>query len=195
MKTIEAIVSTEQGKHRDVLKRVAESLQGIPSGFEIAVSRAMNRAVLAGRTVGIATIREEYALKASTVRQHFVIEKAHRNSTEATIAVRGSMLPLSQFETRPRSDTTGAKRKPVRVVVSKKRGVQTLKDSFIYKGRILKRLGKSSTPVKSAYGPAIPLLASNSAIQENIMNTMDKVFVERLDHEVLYLLANSKGKK
>lgn len=192
-KPLEVIISSGQ-KGLD-LERIAQSLDSIPKGYEKAVSRSMNRAVVAGRTAAVKTIREEYTLKASTIRRHFSIERASVGSLEALLSAKGSMLPLVQFKTRPKTDTTGARRKPVRVAVKRKEGLKRLGSSFVYKGRILRRLGSTSLPVKEAYGPAIPLLAGNPELSSNIEEVMRDTFLKRLDHESQYVIQDYLAKK
>lgn len=192
-KPFEVIISDGQSTLQ--LNRVAQALRGIPKGYEKAVSRAMNRAATAGRAAAVATIRNEYTLKASTIRRHFTIEKASVGSLEALVIGKGAMLPLVQYKTRPKTDTTGNTRKPVRVQVKRKGGAKRLGSSFVFKGKILQRLGKKSLPVKEAYGPAIPLIASNDEISRNVRNVMQETFAERIDHEAGYAINEFTKKK
>ena len=185
-KPFEVIISDGQSELQ--LNRIAQALKNIPKGYEKAVSRAMNRAALSGRAAAVSTIRNEYTLKASTIRRHFTIEKASVRSLEALVIGKGNMLPLVQYKTRPKTDTTGNARKPVRVQVKQNGGAKRLGSSFVFKGKILQRLGTKSLPVKEAYGPAIPLIASNDEISSNVQKVMQETFAERIDHEAAYAI-------
>lgn len=192
-KPFEVIISDGQSELQ--LNRIAQALKNIPKGYEKAVSRAMNRAALSGRAAAVSTIRNEYTLKASTIRRHFTIEKASVGSLEALVIGKGKMLPLVQYKTRPKTDTTGNARKPVRVQVKQNGGAKRLGSSFVFKGKILQRLGTKSLPVKEAYGPAIPLIASNDEISSNVQKVMQETFAERIDHEAAYAINEFIKKK
>lgn len=192
-KPFEVIISDGQSELQ--LNRIAQALKNIPKGYEKAVSRAMNRAALSGRAAAVSTIRNEYTLKASTIRRHFTIEKASVGSLEALVIGKGKMLPLIQYKTRPKTDTTGNARKPVRVQVKQNGGAKRLGSSFVFKGKILQRLGTKSLPVKEAYGPAIPLIASNDEISSNVQKVMQETFAERIDHEAAYAINEFIKKK
>lgn len=192
-KPFEVIISDGQSELQ--LNRIAQALKNIPKGYEKAVSRAMNRAALSGRAAAVSTIRNEYTLKASTIRRHFTIEKASVGSLEALVIGKGKMLPLVQYKTRPKTDTTGNARKPVRVQVKQNGGAKRLGSSFVFKGKILQRLGTKSLPVKEAYGPAIPLIASNDEISRNVQKVMQETFAERIDHEAAYAINEFIKKK
>ena len=192
-KPFEVIISDGQSELQ--LNRIAQALKNIPKGYEKAVSRAMNRAALSGRAAAVSTIRNEYTLKASTIRRHFTIEKASVGSLEALVIGKGKMLPLVQYKTRPKTDTTGNARKPVRGQVKQNGGAKRLGSSFVFKGKILQRLGTKSLPVKEAYGPAIPLIASNDEISRNVQKVMQETFAERIDHEAAYAINEFIKKK
>ena len=59
----------------------------------------------------------------------------------------------------------------------------------------MQRLGTKSLPVKEAYGPAIPLIASNDEISRNVRNVMQETFAERIDHEAAYAINEFIKKK
>mgnify|MGYP000570943687 FL=1 len=74
-KPLEVIVSDGQGRNKNALEKAAKLLSEVPNGYEAAVSRSMNRAATAGRSAAVSTIRQEYTIKASTVRRNFTIHK------------------------------------------------------------------------------------------------------------------------
>lgn len=174
-------------------------LADIRGGYEAAVSRALNRSLASGRAAAVSAIRQEYAIKASKVRKRFSLERATRQSLEGVLSAKGPNLPLSDFKFKPKEDTTGNARKPVRVSVKNKGGLKRLGDSFVWKGLILKRVGTASLPVTAPKGPAVPILAGNPAVEQSVEAVMTTVFSERLDHEVTEImrsgLKNRRGKQ
>lgn len=194
-KPLEVIVSDGQGRNKNALEKAAKLLSEVPNGYEAAVSRSMNRAATAGRSAAVSTIRQEYTIKASTVRRNFTIHKATRSDLEALVTSKGPRIPLVNYKTRPKTDTTGNARKPVRVAVKARGGLKPLGKSFVYRGKILQRLDTSSLPVQEVYGPAIPVLSGNNGVVDNVEKTMQETFLKRLDHETGYLLGGGKTNK
>lgn len=194
-KPLEVIVSDGQGRNKNALEKAAKLLSEVPNGYEAAVSRSMNRAATAGRSAAVSTIRQEYTIKASTVRRNFTIHKATRSDLEALVTSNGPRIPLVNYKTRPKTDTTGNARKPVRVAVKARGGLKPLGKSFVYRGKILQRLDTSSLPVQEVYGPAIPVLSGNNEVVDNVEKTMQETFLKRLDHETGYLLGGGKTNK
>lgn len=194
-KPLEVIVSDGQGRNKNALEKAAKLLSEVPNGYEAAVSRSMNRAATAGRSAAVSTIRQEYTIKASTVRRNFTIHKATRSDLEALVTSKGPRIPLVNYKTRPKTDTTGNARKPVRVAVKARGGLKPLGKSFVYQGKILQRLDTSSLPVQEVYGPAIPVLSGNNEVVDNVEKTMQETFLKRLDHETGYLLGGGKTNK
>lgn len=194
-KALEVIVSDGQGRYKDALEKAAKLLSEVPNGYEAAVSRSMNRAATAGRSAAVSTIRQEYTIKASTVRRNFSIHKATRSDLEALVTSKGPRIPLVNYKTRPKTDTTGNTRKPVRVAVKARGGLKLLGKTFVYRGRILQRLGTSSLPVQEVYGPAIPVLSGNNEVVDNVEKAMQETFLKRLDHETGYLLGGGNINK
>lgn len=194
-KPLEVIVSDGQGRNKNALEKAAKLLSEVPNGYEAAVSRSMNRAATAGRSAAVSTIRQEYTIKASTVRRNFTIHKAKRSDLEALVTSKGPRIPLVNYKTRPKTDTTGNARKPVRVAVKARGGLKPLGKSFVYRGKILQRLDTSSLPVQEVYGPAIPVLSGNNEVVDNVEKTMQETFLKRLDHETGYLLGGGKTNK
>ena len=74
-KALEVIVSDGQARNKKALEKAAKLLSEIPKGYEVAVSRALNRAATSGRSAAVSTIRQEYTIKASTVRRAQVLKR------------------------------------------------------------------------------------------------------------------------
>ncbi|MBR1728506.1 MAG: hypothetical protein IJ728_03170 [Selenomonadaceae bacterium] len=71
------------------------------------------------------------------------------------------------------------------VYVSIKRGGGNIVSrSFANNGTFFQRLGRSRLPIKALYGPAVPQLFENPAIQTEIEQAALKKYEERVAHEL-----------
>lgn len=193
-KALEVIVTDGKSSMRGALERAAGMLEDIPRGYEIAVTRALKRSVLAGRTKAISMVRQNFEAKASGLRAHF---RTSVEDGEAILSAAGGALPLRQYKVRPTQDTTGNARKLVRVAVKKGEGLKPVPKAFIYHGKVLRRTD-NPRGVKELYAPAIPMLVDNDEVIEAVESMMVETFVKRIDHEANDLLANGvrrKGKR
>lgn len=169
------------------LKRASRLLETIPRGYQTALSRAFNRALQEGRTEATKAVTQEYTLKAKQVRPTFKMQKASKTRLEASLDSTGADLPLEDYKHRPHSDTTGAKRKRVKVGV-KKGGLKEIDRGFIWKGRVMRRAGRARLPIERRYGPAVPVTLNNEEVVENIVDKMGASVNKRLEHETNRLL-------
>lgn len=172
---------------KNAFERAEKLLAGIPGGIEKATSRALNRALQEGRTAGTREATRRYTVKAKDVRPTFKMHKASGSNLEAELSSNGRSLPLSAFAHKPNSDTTGARRKQVRVGV-KKGGLKPLGQGFIWQGRVMQRLGKSSYPIEQKYGLAVPVILNNEEIVDKVVETMGEAVDKRLEHETQRIL-------
>lgn len=138
-------------------------------------------------------IRKEYSVKARTARsaisKRIQKKKGHMN---AQISVKGPNLFAQTFNLRPKTDTTGAKRREVRLGIRKSE-LKPVDRGFISKGILLQRKTSSSLPVEPVFGPSVAGMAANENVVEAVQKSFDETFERRLDHEVKRLL--SKGTK
>ena len=179
---------TMQTKGFDQAKKL---LAHLPGGIETAFSRSLNRAMTEARTAAIDSVTDEYTLKARDVRNTFSIRRSSRRYLQASLTSRGGSVLLSQYAHRPKTDTTGKKRREVKVAV--RRGTEkTLDRGFIHDGRVLQRQGRQRYPVRVGYGPAVPVALANEGVTDEVMQTMEASVVKRLEHETLRLLKGSR---
>ena len=172
---------------KNAVERANELLDGIPGGMQKAMSRALNRALQEGRTSATREVTRRYTVKAKEVRPTFKMHKASNSNLEADLSSTGANLPLSSFAHRPNADTTGARRKQIRVGV-KKGGLKPLGQGFMWKGRVMQRIGQSRLPVEQKYGPAVPVILNNEEIVDNVTETMGAAVNKRLEHETNRIL-------
>jgi hypothetical protein len=171
------------------LERAKELLDGVPGGIQKAMTRALNRALQEGRTEGVRSVTREYTVKAKTVRPTFKMKKASATRLEASLDSSGSNIPLEEYAHRPNSDTTGKKRKPVKVGV-KKGGLKPLGQGFIWNGKVMRRREKARLPIDRTYGPAVPVVLNNDKVVDNIVDKMSDSVDKRLAHETERILSN-----
>lgn len=162
-------------------------LKGIPGGLQKAVRLSFNRALEEGRTEAIRAVTSEYTLKAKTVRPTFKFKKASTSRLDAELSSRGANLPLEEFSHRPTSDTTGAKRKQVRVAV-KKGSPKPIGQGFIWKGQVRQRAGSDRLPIPHKYGIAVPVALNNDEVVDIVVEKIGESVEKRLDHETQRLL-------
>lgn len=157
-------------------------LSDVPKGAEMAVVWAFNRALIAGRTAATRAVAKRYTVRAKDVRSTFGLKRASKGDLSAELISKGTALPLRAFEHKPATDTTGAKRKPIRVTISSKQF--TLTTSFVWNGNIFGRLGDSRLPVKKMVGPSVPSMLGNSNVIDEVQNIMSETAEKRLEHEL-----------
>lgn len=177
---------------KNALERAEKLLAGIPGGITKATYRALNRSLQEGRTAATREATKLYTVKSKSVRESMAMHRANSKNLNAELVSRGKNLPLASFTHRPTHDTTGARRKQVRVGV-KKDGLKPLGQGFIHKGQIYQRLGKTSYPIQFKYGLAAPVMLNNEQIVDKVLETMEKSVEKRLEHETNRLL-NGEGR-
>lgn len=176
---------------------MSELTEKIPKGAEEAAARAFNRALDAGRAAIVREVRKNYEVRAKDVRGTIWVQRASKWSVSsgggmvAAIGAKGSALPLRAFAHRPTSDTTGAKRKPVRVSIQAGHPF-TAPGGFIWRGNIFYRKLETRLPIKKASGPSVPSMIGRTDIADKIYTVMLETAEQRLEHELNRL---AEGKK
>lgn len=170
------------------VERAKKLLSEVPGGVETALMRAVNRAAQSGKAQTVREVRARYTVKAGDIRKTLTTTKATRTNLEAEIVSRGSPLGLAYFKHTPRTDTTGAARKRVRVAVKKEGGLKPLGQAFVWQGKIMQRIGKTRPPIEKKIGPAVPSMIGNPDVVEAIEEKTQEAVVKRLDHEVNRIL-------
>lgn len=171
----------------NALEKASKMLAGIPNGIETALSHSMNRAIQEGRTAAVREATALYTAKARDVRSTFGMRKSSKSNLEAQLLSKGKNLPLLKYAHKPRTDTTGARRKLVKVGV-KKNGLKPLGQGFIWQGRVMQRMGANRLPIEQKFGPAIPSILNNEQIVDKVVDKMSESVEKRLEHETQRLL-------
>lgn len=176
------------------IERARIYLIGIPRGVERAVMHSFNRAASAGKKAGAKAVSARYTVPPKRVKKAFRTIRANTKNLEATLESRDRRLALHTFRHNPKTDTTGARRRQVRVAV-KRGSTKPIGQGFIHEGKIFQRVGKSSYPIQFLHGLAVPVMLNNSEVVNAVQDTMMGKAKERLDHEVSRLLAGHEGVK
>ena len=181
------------------LEKARDLLADVPKGMETALMRSYNRALITGRKVASKAITKEYTVKARDAKSTFSMHKATRKDLNAELASKGKNLPLSAFAYRPKRDTTGKSRKPVRVSIKRDSGFADAGKAFVHQGRIFKRMDRARAPMRKPlemqFGPSVPGALQNEKVQKSVMDALGETVEKRLEHETQRLLEkhNTKG--
>ena len=178
------------------LMRAKELLQGIPGGVQVAVARAINRALDSGVTAASRKAREEYYVSHKAIITSVKINRARTDKLIGAATSRGPKRELIEFRVNPNS----AKRVPmVRVAVKKGSGMKDLPGAFVAAGtstgnlHVLKRAGEQRYPLHVKYGPSVPEMIGSPNVKKVVEDHAREVLLVRLEHEIGRLLA--KGAK
>lgn len=180
-------MKTELKVDKNALETAARRLEGIPDGLNTALMRSFNRALSEGRTAATREVAKQYTLRAKDVRPSFAMQRASKGDLNASLVSRGSRLPLETFAHRPRSDTTGNRRKEIRVGV-RRGSLKPVGQAFVHQGQILQRLGSTRLPVQKKFGPAIPTMLEDDQVADLVVETLSKSVDKRLEHETIRML-------
>jgi hypothetical protein len=134
-----------------------------------------------------------YGLKAADIKKALKVRRASKDNLTATVVASGRPLPLMQYGARQTS-------KGVSVNVSK--GRKVIAEAFIatmpsgHKGVFVrepgarhKKVGQGkqaswhALPIRELFGPSVPGVLSNDAIQGAIQSLIMEKFPKLLDHE------------
>lgn len=165
------------------IRQAQDMLSEIPKGAEAAAAQAFNRALATGRAAATREVTKRYTVKAKDVRPTFSMKKASKNNLDAELISKGGALPLRAFEHRPTTDTTGRKRKPIRVTIKSGNNF-SLVTSFVWRQNIFGRVGSARLPIAKKVGPSVPSMLGNDNIVEEVQGIMAETAEKRLEHEL-----------
>lgn len=183
------------------IDRAREMLSSVQGGVDKILPRAINRALMAGRTQVSKSVRENYTVAAAEVKKSLRLTRASKSEPAGEIVSQGMQLPLRAFKHSPVDEsTTGGKRRKVRVTIAKGNSFN-LERGFKWRGHIFARQttgiksrvyfdakGKRrrGEPIKRLAGPSVPSMVEGSA--DKVSERMREVFEQRLRHETEVLL-------
>jgi len=124
-----------------------------------------------GRRFGTQTVkhvREEYNIKASTLKSYIKQNRANKNELEFTMVIRSSPLSLSRFGLRSKNiRTKRGMRKGVTVKVFRKKKRKIVKHAFSPTGKqIFKREGSKRLPISKLTTLSAPQMFKSDTIED-----------------------------
>jgi Prophage minor tail protein Z (GPZ) len=167
-------------------KEAEKALEGIKNAYPKAVSDAINRGLLAGRTEAAQAISARYDITSANVKEGFEMDKATWNKLEGSLTAKGPMMKVSAFHTNVKKDDKGRSVVYATIVKGKKKLV---KNAFLLSGgRIMERRQPGKYPIFPVMTIGIPQMASQNEIAAKIQEAINKATAARLEHNVKYAL-------
>lgn len=173
------------------LDRAAKLLAGFPGGIEKATESALARAGKSGQTMAAKEVGKRYHLKTADFKKYTKSnQRVNRSGNDISVSLsfRGYHVPLIRFKTAVTS--TGL----IRSQVMKNGNSEVLKHVFqreLSSGHVglFERKGKEKLPIVQKYGPSVPqMMGANPELANEVGTNVEKVFSERLEHEVTAIL-------
>lgn len=174
------------------LRKVERLLGRFRNKAQTVLVRALNRATSNMRANIVRKTREEYNIKAKTIRSTFTVKKASRGSLGASIVSKGHKESITSYKVTPKKRVSVSKL--VRVAV-KKGDAKTLLNSFIinqYDFGVYKRKSDERFPLKQIYGPAVPQILNNKDVRKFVEKEAVKMYNKRIDHEIKRILEGGR---
>lgn len=176
----------------NTMTNIQAAAQEVTNDVRLAANRALSRSVVRARVVVVKEIRQNYTINPRFLKSGIKVDVNKSNLT-GYVNLWGCANPLDRFKMSPRKDTTGNRRKPLKVAV-KKGGLKRLGGntfSWAHGGKregagflIMKRLGDTRLPIERLYGPATPHMADNPEIIENVTREMSAAYNKTFEHEI-----------
>ena len=161
------------------IERAYIMLDKIPMEAEKAISASLNRAILATRTALTKGIRQTYTIKAADAKANMSMKKSTAGTLTASLLVKGSPIPLTDFSVSVRKGDISAR--------VKKGGGGSLPHSFFVMTRGLGIYHRSSTsrlPIQKEFGPSMPQMVGEPGVIAQAETRAQEVFESRLEHEI-----------
>ena len=148
------------------------------------MSQAINRATVTFNKVLAKETREEYHIKAKTIKKSLTVKKASRHSLGAEIKSIGGRLSIRDYKSTPTKEPR--RRTTVKVAV-RKDGPKLLLHAFVSEtmgNHIFERKGRARLPIRKIKGPAVPQLLKNRETVKLANKEALKTYKKRVDHGV-----------
>lgn len=174
------------------LKKAVSKLSSFPKEIPKATAAALNRTITFTKKRINQEVRKEYNIKSGEVAKTLDVKKANPSNLTATIKSTGHRLTLGRFASNIKSWKKGRNIK-VKVKRSGAKSLSTTPKAFITSltgnSHIVKRVGKSSYPLKVLKTLSVPQMISNKDISKSISKEAGEQLEKRIKHEVEYRLS------
>lgn len=177
---------------RNDLRILKHALHGIKNGAPTVMRRALNKTIVSARTQAVKFVRAEVNLKAKTVTGQMKVTKANFRRLSASLNVKGSPIPLTEYDARESNKGKGTtfrvrkkgarERYPHAFIATMKSGHRGV---FERRKFGLKRVGRLQ--IDERFGPSVPAVFARNGlkkVQSDGANNLQKNLV----HETEWLL-------
>ena len=193
MKT-RSFISLEIAEFDEDLVRAYQLLKKIPGAFPQAVSNAVNRTLETVRSEAVRGTAGRYFVKQGEVRKTIDLKKTSAGNLHGAMISRGKRKRLQEYKLTPNSPA--GNKKGFKGAVMREGGLKPLpKGTFMMNtptagwllfNRI--RPGKGWGNIEHIGSPSIPQIIKNRETFAEMQLRADRVFWQRLDHEVMRIL-------
>ena len=142
-----------------------------------AMSSAAKRAASHAKTVGTKGVRRTYTIDAASIKAATSVRGTEGG---AVLRIAGPRRGVNHYKARKR-------RQGIFVSIKKGSG-DIVPRSFAYSNTFFKRRDSRRLPIERIFGPAVPQLFENDAVQNEVMEAASKKYEERVRHEIGRLL-------
>lgn len=174
----------------NTLDRVNKILAGIPGGAQRATFSALKRAGETAKTKAGQFAAAEYTISKGSfmgnVNQKTKVTSGSGSVVSLSISFAGSVLPLLTFNTR------FSRGGYVQTQVKRNGGAATLQHAFVAAvygpTAVYERVGAPRFPVEQKFGPSTGHMMANPQVVDQMDETIQTTFKERIEHEMLRVL-------
>ncbi len=199
------------------LNKFSNGLQFVKKGMETAVMRSLNKTVAGARTDAVKLLRADYNMKAGSIRDALLIQKASVSRSEAKLYGAGSPgILLVEFRRGSRQVPStrrlrGGGYSPkvgISVLVSKRGGKKQVKGAFVARMSsghvgVFRRTGisgptfgrssgrsklPSNRQIEELYGPSPIKIMASDRYDEEMENKLQVRWDKNIEHEADYVL-------
>lgn len=157
------------------------------------LARVLNRTITNVQKNITSSVRSNYLVKSSDVKQTLSLSKASAYSPQASVKSYGTRILLYKFRVSPKTPRPSNPPKTYKARVLKSSALKAVQGGFVAQmtsGHIglFKRIGTERTPVKELVGPSVPQMVGNKEILKKIESEAQKTIEKRLKHEITRII-------
>jgi hypothetical protein len=178
------------------LKMVQRILKGVASDKapQRAISDAINRGLLAGRTAATRGVRRRYNIGSADAKSTFDMKKASWTSLEGHLSFKGPMLPIDLFKPTVRLKRTvrrGPRRHFVSVAIIKGNR-KMVTGAFQTPGGIMERKQADRYPIFKVMTIGMPSMTRQTGIANDTLYRMEEIYNSRLEQNINAFLTGAR---
>ncbi len=176
-------------------REVEKMLKDVPAKIiPKAASTAINRTAKKVRTVARRDVAKRMGLKQKDVKASFKLQKSTQFTLTATITATGKPINLIKFVSPGRRNPNASRKKAG--VKAKAWGKQKIyPGTFIGDAqtsgapRVFKRTGAGRLPIKAVFGPSVPSVFVDDAVERGLRKKATEEFRKEFDRDLARRLA------